>query len=136
MKVRKTFTLSKELFEALREFRWNNRIESYSEALEIALRHGLAALDALKLAPEREDVEAERKLNNEAYSRMRDSLAKYKGKYVVIARGELVAVSESLEGVYKALAERARGAKHALVKKIGEEIGVEREWQAFLERLR
>lgn len=67
---------------------------------------------------------------------MRDSLAKYEGKYVVITRGKLIAVADSLEDVYKALAEKARGAKHALVKKIGEEVEVEREWPAFLGKLR
>lgn len=136
MKIRKTFTLSREVFEALKEFRWNNRIESYSEALEVALKYGLAALGALKLVPEDEDVEAERKLNNDAYSKIESSLAKYEGKYVVIARGELIAVADSLEDAHRAVVEKGRGARHALIKRVGEEIGVEREWPAFLGRLK
>jgi hypothetical protein len=62
-------------------------------------------------------IKAERKLNNEAYQRLKSELEqKYLGKYVVIAWGELQGTGDTLAQV----APLAATAKHRLVFKVGE----------------
>ena len=72
-------------------------------------------------------LEEERKRNNEAYRRFKGRLKLEAGKWVVIARGRLVAVCSS----YAEAAEAAlsSGAEHAIVKKVGEEARGARRWR-------
>ena len=68
---------------------------------------------------ERDLVVSERKLNNEAFSRLRSELEeKYQGKYAVIAYGKLQGVGESVDSVQNLAAE----AHHRLVFKVGESL--------------
>ncbi|MCD6592809.1 hypothetical protein J7L00_01820 [Candidatus Bathyarchaeota archaeon] len=136
MKVRKSFTIDKELLRELSEFRWRSRIESLSEALERVLRLGLDSLKSMQEIEEDEKVLEQRRVNNEAYARIEGELDRYKGKYVIIALGRLIGAADSFGEAVEILRRKAPEAKHAIVKRVGREEEVEREWPGLLERLK
>lgn len=70
------------------------------------------------------EAHTERKLNNQAYQRLKHRLEeKYAGKCVVIAHGELQAVADTFEE----LKDVAPDARHRIVFRIGETTSKERE---------
>ncbi len=67
------------------------------------------------------DVERERLINNLAYQKLESELyRKYKGKFVVIANGELIAVADSYDDIMKIANKKAPNAKHRLIFKVEE----------------
>jgi len=97
MKVRKSFTIDERLLSELSEFRWRNRINSLSEALERVLRIGLNSLKTAQEVKEDEEVLEQRRINNETYSGIEGELSRYRGKYIVIALGKFIGVADSFE---------------------------------------
>lgn len=73
------------------------------------------------------DVQTEEDVNNELYTRMKNQLLeKHKGKYAVFCEGNFIGVADSLESASELV--RARGAKKALIVKVGEEEPAGGEW--------
>jgi len=136
MKVRKSFTIDERLLKEISEFRWRNRINSLSEALERVLRIGLNSLKTVQEIKEDEEILEQRRINNETYSRIEGELSRYLGKYIIIALGRLIGVADSFEEAVEILRREAPEAKHAIIEKVGREVVVEREWPGLLERLR
>jgi hypothetical protein len=67
-------------------------------------------------------MSTERSRNEEAYQRLRDSLEQeYRGQFVVIAHGKLVAAGPTLEKAVAQAEAVAPQATHRLVVKVGEE---------------
>lgn len=136
MKVRKSFTIDEKLLRELSEFRWRNRINSLSEALEQILRLGLNSLKTMQEVGEDEEVLEQRRINNETYVRIERELNQYRGKYIIIALGKLIGVADNFEETVEILRREAPEAKHAIIKKVGREEVIEREWPGLLERLK
>lgn len=136
MKVRKSFTIDEKLLRELSEFRWRNRINSLSEALEQILRLGLNSLKTVQEVGEDEEVLEQRRINNETYVRIERELNQYRGKYIIIALGKLIGVADNFEEAVEILRREAPEAKHAIIKKVGREEVIEREWPGLLERLK
>jgi predicted aconitase len=136
MKIRKSFTLDKKLLEELSEFRWRNRINSLSEALEIVLSFALRSLPLKNFIREGRQIREERKVNNEIYKKIKDQLEGYEGKYVIIALGTFMGTADDFHKAINILKSKAPDAKHAIIKKIGRVVEVEREWPGILERLK
>ena len=136
MKVRKSFTIDERLLKEISEFRWRNRINSLSEALERVLRIGLNSLKTVQEIKEDEEILEQRRINNETYSRIEGELSRYLGKYIIIALGRLIGVADSFEEAVEILRREAPEAKHAIIEKVGREVVVEREWPGLLERLK
>jgi len=136
MKVRKSFTINEKLLRELSEFRWRSRIDSLSEALERVLRLGLNSLKSMQEIEEDEEVLEQRRVNNEAYARIERELNQYRGKYIIIALGKLIGAADSFGKAVEILRREAPEAKHAIVKRVGREEAVEREWLGVLERLK
>ena len=136
MKVRKSFTIDERLLSELSEFRWRNRINSLSEALERVLRIGLNSLKTMQEVKEDEEILEQRRINNETYSRIEGELSRYRGKYIVIALGKFIGATDSFEEAVEILRREAPEAKHAIIEKVGREVVVEREWPGLLERLK
>jgi len=136
MKVRKSFTIDERLLKELSEFRWRNRINSLSEALEQVLRLGLNSLNTVQEVGEDEEVLEQRRINNETYVRIERELNQYRGKYIIIALGKLIGVADNFEEAVEILRREAPEAKHAIIKKVGREKVIEREWPGLLERLK
>lgn len=136
MKVRKSFTVDEELLKEISEFRWRNRINSLSEALERILRVGLNSLKSGREVKEDEEVLEQRRINNEAYARIERQLHQYRGRYIVIALGKLIGAADSLKEAVETLRREAPEAKHAVIKKVGKEVVIEREWPGLLEKLK
>jgi len=136
MKVRKSFTLDEKLLEELSEFRWRNRINSLSEALEIVLGFALRSLPLENFVKEDRQIREERMVNNEVYKKIRDQLEGYEGKYAIIALGKVIGIADDFHRAINILKLKAPDAKHAIIKKIGRKVEVEREWPGILERLK
>jgi len=136
MKVRKSITIDERLLKEISEFRWRNRINSFSEALERVLRIGLNSLKTVEEIKEDEEISEQRRINNETYSRIEGELSRYLGKYIIIALGRLIGAADSFEEAVEILRREAPEAKHAIIEKVGREVVVEREWPGLLERLR
>ena len=136
MKVRKSFTIDERLLSELSEFRWRNRINSLSEALERVLRIGLNSLRTAQEVEEDEEILEQRRINNEIYFRIGGELSRYRGKYIIIALGRFIGAADSFEEAVEILRREAPEAKHAIIEKVGREVVVEREWPGLLERLR
>ena len=67
-------------------------------------------------------MQTERARNEEAYRRLRDKLKQeYRGQFVAIARGKLVAAGSTLEEVTTQAEAVAPGVTHRLIFKVGEE---------------
>jgi len=67
------------------------------------------------------DTQRERLLNNLAYQKLEKKLLKeHKGKYVLIAKGKLIAVADSYDDIVKIAKEQVPDAKHRLIFKVGE----------------
>ena len=75
-------------------------------------------------------------MNNDVYRRIKGELESYKGKYVLIALGKFIGTADDLHKAINILKSKAPNAKHAIVKKIGKKIEVEREWPGISERLK
>jgi len=136
MKIRKSFTIDKKLLEEISEFRWVNRINSLSEALEYVLRIGLTSIRSTGIVREEDEVKYERKINNEAYLQLKNKMDAYRGKYIVIVRGEMIGVFKNYMDAVKTLLDKAPNAKHAIITKVGRKIEVDREWAGLLEKLK
>jgi len=90
-----------------------------SKALEEAMR--------LWLLKKASTVDLEAEKNFEAYEKMESELlAKYKGKYIIIASGEFKGAFKTLDEVSEFL--KKLGVQHAVVTKVGEEKEVRGEW--------
>ena len=83
--------------------------DSMAEALERAMELWLQETQD-------EMVARERKLNNDALSRLQPELERQQGRYVVVAHGKLQGVGDSIES----LQSLAPDAHHRLVFKVGE----------------
>jgi hypothetical protein len=101
------------------EARFRRRVEQLygtggiAQALEGAIELWLR-----ETKDEDEIVARERKLNNDAFKRLRSDLEKQQGRYVVIAHGKLQGIGDSIES----LQDLAPDAHHRLVFKAGEPI--------------
>jgi len=90
----------------------------------------------MNLIKEDKRVIRERRVNNEIYRKVKSELRDYKGKYILIAKGKFLGVASDFHEAIKNLKSKAPDAKHAIVKKVGRIIEVEREWPGILERLK
>ncbi len=67
-------------------------------------------------------MKTERSRNEEAYKRLRGKLQQeYRGQFVAIAQGKLVAAGSSLQEVITQAEAATPGATHRLIFKVGEE---------------
>lgn len=90
-----------------------------SEALEEAMK--------LWLLKHTSNTDPEAEENYRKYMEIEDGLMeKFRGKYIVIAKGRFIGVYDSLDEVSNIL--RKLNVRHAIVTKIGEEEVVEGEW--------
>lgn len=137
LRKRKTITLSSKLLDEVNEFRWRNRFESYSQAVEFILREGMSALATKNLHLERDDVVKERVLNNRFYREVKPKLLKeHMNEYVVIAHGRLLGFAHRFEEALQMLSTHADKVNHAIVDKVGEEVEVSGVWEGFAERIK
>jgi len=97
----------------IREFKAEAAREglSLSQAFEEAVRYWITFKD--------KEVVSEVEQNNAVYESMEKELKKFSGKYVVVARGKLVGVFDTLEETSKALKKLYPAPKHAIVVKVG-----------------
>jgi hypothetical protein len=136
-KRRKTLTISKELLDEISEFRWRNRFESYSQAVEFILKQGISTLALRNFHIERGNVAEERKLNNEFYRKVKPKLLEeHMNEYVVIAHGRLLGFAQRFEEALKILGAHIEKANHAIIDKIGEEVKVSEVWEGFVEKIK
>jgi len=83
----------------------------------------------VEFQPEKLALLVEEAINNLAYMRMKGELEKYKGKYIVIAKGMFLGAFDTLEDVGSALKELDEVPKHAIVVKVGADEPIrELEW--------
>lgn len=137
MKKRQTFAIADQLLHELAEFRWRHRIPSLSRALELILRAALMEKRQPEPLQEREDVQREREMNNEAYRKAKATFRpENQGDFVVIALGELQGYAHTLSEAFSLLKSRAPRAKHAILDRVGEAVEVEATWEGFAEKLR
>jgi len=98
-----------------------------------AIRRGLTVSEALEeamrlwLIHKSSDIDLEAEQNFRVYERLKKKLlAKYRGKYVVIALGEFKGAFNTLEEVSQLL--KQLNVKHAVVTKLGEDVEMRGEW--------
>lgn len=93
--------------------------ELKAEAIRRGLTLSKAFEEAARIWLEFKDksVISEQDLNNLIHESMEEELRKNRGKYVVIAKGKLIGVFETMDDVSSAL--RYIGAKNAIVARIG-----------------
>ncbi len=88
--------------------------DAVNEALRLWLSIKPEALGAFR------SIEEEAALNRKAYEELRAELEeKYRGKYVAFARGRLLGVYDTIREAAEAV--EKTGAKHGIVKRVGEE---------------
>jgi hypothetical protein len=100
-----------------------------------AIRRGLKLAEAVKEAFQLwqsydEDAQApsERDVNNAAYNALRQELAKYTGKTILIAGGRLLGAYESPRSAAADLKLKAPEARHAILTVVGKDKKEELEW--------
>lgn len=96
-----------------------------ARASELGLNIGEALTEAIKTwmnkSPEKNEREREQDLNTATFRRMRRFLEKnHRGKWVLIAKGEVVKIADSLEEIVEAKKNEALTGTPSLVFKVGE----------------
>jgi hypothetical protein len=96
-----------------------------ARASELGLNIGEALTEAIKTwmnnSPEKNEREREQDLNIATFRRMRRFLEKnHRGKWVLISKGELVKLADSLEEIVEAKKNEGLTGRPSLVFKVGE----------------
>nr|MDO8082678.1 hypothetical protein [Candidatus Freyarchaeota archaeon] len=96
-----------------------------ARASERGLKIGEALTDAIKTwmnnSPEKNEREGEQDLNVATFRRMRRFLEKnHRGNWVLIAKGEVVKLADSLEEIIEAKKNEGLSGRPSLVFKVGE----------------
>ncbi len=114
-----TLVIKKIDEKKLREFK--------AEAIRRGLTLSQAIEEAIELWLRRPALLTEEDVNNLVYVRMKRQLEKYKGKYVVIARGKFLGAFDTLKDAGLALRKLDELPKHAIIVKVGVDKAIEGE---------
>ena len=113
-----------EIDDKTKENLWKKAFERFGyskEAISLALKEAINKWLESDETDENE-IEKERILNNLAYNKIKEELMeKYEGKYVAIAKGQLIGISDTYNGVLKLANEKAPNSNHRLIFKIKKE---------------